>query len=328
MRRSVLCLILALAPAGCHDPDAYVLGPDAVDAVLSVTVSANTLPADGIARATIVVQLDPRTDADKRTVTFSTSAGTLIGGGKEGSTTTVTADTSGRAEAELRSATAAGSARVEVTAGSVSRTASVEFVPVDLSQIVGLTVTPSSAPADGASLVDIVATVAAGLPSGRRTVTFRTNLGEFRPGNGDTLTIEADRSHVAHASLSSETVGTARVSATVDGATATANVQFTQSRPDSLFVSPAASTLSSGDSMVVTVTLLRETGAVSPRLQVNYSATTAAGASIGTFSGVTLADDGVSRATFHLGTTMHLGPVTIRAAVGNEEGTAIVEVVP
>ena len=71
MRRSVLCLILALAPAGCHDPDAYVLGPDAVDAVLSVTVSANTLPADGIARATIVVQLDPRTDADKRTVTFS-----------------------------------------------------------------------------------------------------------------------------------------------------------------------------------------------------------------------------------------------------------------
>lgn len=330
MRVVFVAAVLAVVLAGCHNPDAYVVGPGTVDSVLSVTVSASTLPADGIARATIVAQIDPRTDSDKRTVSFSTSAGTLIGGGKEGAVATVTADTTGKAVAELRSATVPGSARVDITVGSVSRTTLVEFVPADPSQIITISVDPSSSPADGASPVNVVAQVAAGLPVGKRSVTFRTTLGTFVPGNDDSFTIDADRSNVARATLTSATPGLARVTAaTTDGTSAAANVTFTQSLPDSLFVSPAAATLKSGESTRVVVTLLRAVGAVSPRLQVSYSASTSSGASIGAFSGVTLSNaDGASEATFNVLTTTYQGPVTIRAAVGSKEGTATIQVVP
>ena len=80
--RAACCLVLVIAAVACHKPDDYLLAPLSDD-VLNVTLSATTLPADGIARATITAQLDPDTDADKRTVTFTTTAGTLIAAGKE-----------------------------------------------------------------------------------------------------------------------------------------------------------------------------------------------------------------------------------------------------
>lgn len=330
MRGVFLGAVLAIVLVGCHDPNEFVVGPDTIDSVLAVTVSADTIPANGIARATIVAQLDPRTDASKRTVTFATSAGTLIGGGKEGPTVTVTADSAGKATAELRSATAPGFARLEITAGGVSRTQVVEFVASDPAQIITLSVDSSSIPADGTSAVNVVAQLAAGLTPERRKVTFRTTLGRFVPGNQDSFTIDADGSNVARATLVSTSAGQARVTAaTADGVSSSADVTFTQSLPDSLFVSPAAATLKSGESTRVTVTLLRVVGQVSPRLQVSYSATTSTGASIGTFSGITLTNDNhLSEATFHVLTTTYLGPVTIRAAVGNREGTATIQIVP
>ena len=87
------------------------------DQVLSVTLSSASLSADGISRATITAQLDPRTDIDKRNVTFTTTAGTLIAFGKEGTSITVPAD-SGTAVVELRSSTTATTARLDVTVAS------------------------------------------------------------------------------------------------------------------------------------------------------------------------------------------------------------------
>jgi hypothetical protein len=331
MTRVFVAAALTVVLAGCHDPDAFVVGPDTIDSVLALTVSAATLPADGIARATIVAQIDPRTDANRRAVTFSTSAGTLIGGGKEGTTATVTADAEGKAIAELRSATAPGSARVDVTVGSVSRTTVIEFLAADSAQIISIELDTPTRPADGASAVNIVARVAAGLTPERREVTFRTTLGSFVPGNQDSFTIDADSGNLARATLVSTAVGLARVTAaTADGVSASADVTFSQSLPDSLFVSPAAAILKAGDSTRVRVTLLRAVGTVSPRLQVSYSAATSTGAVIGVFSDVSLSDDsGVSEATFHVPTTTtYLGRVVIRAAVGDKVGTATIEIVP
>lgn len=328
MREMTVAAVLALAVAGCHDPDAYVLGPDTADAVLAVTVSATTLPADGIARATIVAQIDPRSDADKRAVTFTTSAGTLIGGAQEGTTTTVDADTTGRAVAELRSATVPGSAQVQIKAGAVARTATVEFVASDPALVISVSADPSSIAADGSSTMNVVAQVAAGLPAARRTITFRSTRGTFVPGSAGEITVDADSSNTARATLVSTSPGPARVTAaTADGVSASTDVSFAQALPDSLFVSPAAATLPSGGSTRVVVTLLRAVGKVNDRLQVAYSATTAAGNSIGTFSGVTLSNDqGVSEATFNVLTTTYVGPVTIRAAVGGREGSATIEI--
>lgn len=331
MRKVLGAAAAVVILAGCHNPDAYIIGPDTVDAVLAVTVSEATLPANGIARATIAVQIDPRTDAAKRSVAFATSAGTLIGGGKEGSATSVNADTSGKAVVELRSGTTPASARVDITVGTITRTTMVEFVPADLSGIITLEQDSSSRAADGSSAINFVARVAPGLSAERRKVTFRTTLGTFLPGKQDSFTIDADGGNTARATLVSSVVGSGRVTAaTGDGITAFADVAFLPSLPDSLFVSPAGATISAGESMVITVTLLRSSGQLSPQQQVTYSATTSSGASIGVFSGVSLTNSSnVSQATFNLAAgTAYLGVVTIRASSGGKEGTATIEVAP
>jgi len=531
MLRHIACgLLLAITAASCHNPQDYLLDPTRVDQVLSVTLSATTLPADGISRATITAQLDPRTDADKRNVTFTTTAGTLIAAGKEGLSITVPADTNGTAVVELRSSTTPATARLDVTVASVSRTASVVFqqlarqdvfdvsvsatsVPadgfstvvititlkrlgtlpqravtietsagtliaagqtntravtvtagangnvlvelrselagtahiritaldmldefditftsltreevfdvsvgrtsiqadgfstttitttikrpgttpqqravkfetsagtfiaagqpnarvvtltadstgravvdlqsdktigpvrvrvtvldipyelivtftgVDPANIVTVSATPSSAPADGATPLLVTATVAAGLPAGRRTVVFRTTLGQLSP-----LAIDADGSNMARTSLVSTTAGTARITATVDGASAETTAQFTAAFPDRVFVAPDAVELKSGGNTSIRVTLIRTTGSVSSRLEVSYAATTNTGAAIGSFSRITLAENGLSTATFNVGTTAYLGPITVMATVeGGASGTATLQIVP
>ncbi len=183
---------------------------------------------------------------------------------------------------------------------------------------------PSSGPADGVTPLMVSATVAARLPAGRRTVTFRTTLGQVLP-----VAIDADGSNMARTSLVSTTTGTARITATVDGATAETTAQFTSALPDRVNVAPDAVALKSGESTTIRVTLLRATGTVSPHLEVSYSATTSTGAAIGSFSRVTLAENSVATATFNVGTTAYLGPVTIRAsAEGGVTGTATLQVVP
>jgi hypothetical protein len=88
-------------------------------------------------------------------------------------------------------------------------------------------------------------------------------------------------------------------------------------------------TLRSGGSSGIRVTLLRSVGAISPRLQVAFSATTSTGAALGTFSRITLAENGVSTATYDVNTTAYLGPVTITATVeGGATGTATIQIVP
>ena len=121
MRYILYCFVMAILVAGCHRPEDYLLGPSRTDQVLSVTFSSTTVAADGISRVTVTAQIDPRTDVDKRNVTFTTTAGTRIAGGKEGLSITVPADTSGRAAVELRSSNIPGTAQLEVTVASVSR---------------------------------------------------------------------------------------------------------------------------------------------------------------------------------------------------------------
>jgi hypothetical protein len=530
----VRCLLCGLALAAvlttaCHKPDDYLLSPALADQVLSVTPSAATIPADGISRATITAQIDPRTDYDKRDITFATTAGTLLADGKQGPSITITADTTGKAVVELRSTTTPGTARIDVSVAGVLRTTSVDFaqlsrdqvfdfavssfsVPADgftssvitvtlkrlgtvdqravkfetsagtfnasgqaVSRSVTLTAgasgivvaelrsdTPATAyvrvtaldsiqefqitfialtqsdvfdvaidrrsipadgfstaaitatlkraggttqqrtfkfetsagmliaagqaaartvslvadasgranvqlqsektvgpaqvrvtaydlpyeftvnfttadpsnvitvaatpaaPADGVSTVLVTATVAPTLPAGRRTVAFRSSLGSVSPA-----AIDADGSNTARTTITSSTIGQTRITATVDGVTAETSAQFTTALPDRVFVAPDASSLSTGGSTTIRVTLVRTVGTVSSPLEVVYTATTSTGASIGSFSRVMLASAGVSTATFNLGTTTYLGPVTISAAVeGTTTGSAAIQITP
>jgi hypothetical protein len=431
VRLASVCAVAAFSTA-CHDPDAYTLGPTQLDQAVRVTVSATAVQADGISRATITVQLDPATDADKRSVTLTTTAGTLIAGGREGAIVAIQADTMGQAVAELRSSTTPGTARVDVTVASITRSQTVEFTAVTPSDLFDVTVARPSIPADGFStsritvtlkrlgtpqqhtvrieasagtlvasgvnparqlavtadatgvaLVDlqsekslvtarvriaaldavrdvevvftqvnpadiitlagprsivpadgvtsasVTAKVASGLPAGRRSVTFRTSLGGFSPDRTGEVTAEADGSDRASADLASLAAGVAHVTATVDGSTAEAYVEFTEALPDRIILSLGSNTLRSGGSMTITATLLRSVGTVSPRLPVEFSAKTAQGAAIGAFTGSIVAENGVASASFNLGTTTYAGAVVLRASVkGGGAGTAQVQIVP
>jgi hypothetical protein len=248
-----------------------------------------------------------------------------IASGQENSrVVNVTADSTGKAEVELQSEKTVGTARVRITTLEIPHELLIMFTPVDPPQIITLAIEPSSAPADGVTPLVLSATVAAGLPAGRRSVIFRSTLGQLTPS-----VIEADGSNVARANLISTTTGAARITATVDGTSAEATAEFKPALPNSLHMSLDAAQLASGASTTIQVTLLRTTGSVSPHLRVSYSARTSADASIGSFSGVTLAENGVATATFNVGTTTYLGPVTIRAsAEGGAATTASLRIVP
>jgi len=293
--------------------------------VFDVAVDRTSIPADGFSTAAITATLKrPGGTTLQRTFKFETSAGILIATGQaSGRSVSVVADATGRATVELQSDKTVGSARVRVTAYDLPFEFTLNFTSANPSDVVTVT-TSGSAPADGMSAILVTATVASTLPSGRRLVTFRTTLGTVAPA-----AIEADGSNTARATITSTTVGEARVTATVDGVTAAASAQFTAAYPDRVFVAPDASTLQTGGSTTIRVTLVRTIGSVSSPLVVTYTATTNTGASIGTFSRVALASGGVSTATFNLGTTTYLGPVTIIGTVENgASGTAVIQITP
>jgi adhesin/invasin len=302
--------------------------------VFDVFVSRTAIEADGFSTTTITAMLKkPGGTAQQRAVKFETSAGMLIAAGQAAArAVTVTADATGRAVAELQSEKTIGSARVRVTAYDLPYELTVNFTPANPAGIISVFASPSSIAADGVSGLLVTATVAGGLPSTRRTVTFRTTLGQVLP-----LTADADGSNQARTTLTGTTTGTARITATVDGVTAETTAQFTPAYPDRVFVAPdvvelkAGSTTTPPSSTNIRVALTRAIGTVSSRLAVTYSATTNGGASIGSFSRVTLADAGVATVTFNVGTPMppYTGPVTITATVeGGATGSATVQIVP
>src|SRR6185436_2040327 len=192
--------------------------------------SATTLPADGISRATITAELDPQTDADKRNVTFTTTAGTLIAAGKEASSLKMQADVSGRAVVELRSATTAATAQLEVTVASVTRTAAVVFQQLPREAIFDVTLSAVSIPADSFSTATITATLKRlGTPE-QRAVRFETSSGVFistAQSSSRVVTVTADTTGRAVVELQSDgTIGTARVRVTALDAAYEFEVQF------------------------------------------------------------------------------------------------------
>jgi hypothetical protein len=235
MRGIAFCLTLAFVAAGCHRPEDYTLGPSQVHQAFSVVFSSTTIAADGISRATITAQLDPRTDSDKRDVTFTTTAGTLIGGGREGLSVTVQADGTGKAVAELRSAAAAGTAQIEVAVGSIRHTSSIAFLTLARAEAFDVFASQSAIPADGFSRIVITAKLNRPVLPQQRTVTFETSAGILiasGQASARVVTVTADADGQTHVELQSEkTVGAAQVRVTALNVAQDLAVQFTPVDP-------------------------------------------------------------------------------------------------
>lgn len=341
MRRwTILPAVLVLAAlAACYDSPTE---PETRG--LQLTPATAEIPADGISRVTLTAEIDPAAAADRRTVVFTTTAGTLVGATEEdGRKLGVPADSTGRARVELQSersvrtavVTASVSAGTEVLA--VQR-AEIRFVAADPGTLVRISTSEASAPADGATAVRVFADIAAGLPEGQRTVTFTTTLGSFAQAATTapkTATVTADASQRATVDLLGpiDQVGQARVTATVAGTTVQTFVDFFRALPNTIVVDPSKSELKAtpSDSMTVMVTLLRNVGSVTkgtpvevrvlhPRSRANLNFLV---------NGVEPSGDGgVTQATVSAGNTTHRGLAIIEARIPgtNLRGEATIEI--
>jgi hypothetical protein len=327
-------LFLALfAGTGCYDKDDYDLTPGLVETQLSLQVKGgtNTLPADGFSRVGLVAKISPKADADRRTVVFTTSAGTMVGGTAVQTTWEVPADASGEAFIELQSSqkieTAVVTAQVKGVPG-LSTTLTVAFVPVQPDDVIEFTGFPSHAlPADGASLTPFTVTISDSIPSASRTVSFTTTVGTFAPGTDTTISVPADAGNTATVELRSPTqITSGRVRATVNGVTREVPVSFDRALPN--FISLAADKFtvaaSAADQVALTATLTRNIGMVTPNSPVVFKAVGTAGttdvALPSTFfqnvTVVTLVNgQSVATAVFRPGATDYRGAVTVTVEV-------------
>lgn len=303
------------------------------DDTFTISAAPATIPADGFSESTISVRLKTLGTTAQRTVEFRTTAGLLDAPGVTASDViTVPANADGLAVAQLQSAKIVGTARVTATALNVSRAVEVPFTSVAASDIIRLSSSASSLPADGKSTARITATIAQGLPATRRTVTFRLTGtgGLFLPDLKTEVTREADASGQARIELQTDSkTGLARVAAEVDKTTSNdVAIQMVQALPDRIFLRSDAVRLKSGDETPVTAELRRDIGTVTAGTIVTFSAVTVTGTVIGAFRNVRTSNvDGDATAVFSLGTTTYVGAVRITAAVAGGPSVSITVIV-
>ena len=168
----------------------------------------------------MVAELDPRTLERYRDVSFTTTLGRFVGGTSSQDTSlVVAADANGRAAATLRSGTLVGTAVVtaEIRDGTtvkIARSISIPFERVPASNVLSVGLSSAEAPADGATVTNVVARIASQLISGERTVTFSTTAGSFGAPSAQSTSVRADNSDTATAGLvSPRDPGTALVTA-------------------------------------------------------------------------------------------------------------------
>lgn len=341
-RRIAIGLLAAALPwaPGCHESGDYTPTESRVSRFMSLASAdgRTTLPADGVSRLLLVATISADADPDRRTIVFTTSAGTLIGGQAAASGgRQVTADATGRALVELQSAEQVGDAIVQaqvVAAPELVRQVLISFVEADPGSVIRFVAAPATAPADGATLSTFTVQLAPTLPAGTE-VTFTATQSGFGGAAAPTVTVPVDGSFRASADLESPAaIGFARVTATAAGFSQDARIDFHRALPDLVTVAVSAATVaaSSDASVTVTGTFLRDVGTVTTGTVATFTAVDAAGAPVGQFRNVTAigqATPSVATADFFPGTTAVRGLVTIRVgtAEGSATGTGTVEIV-
>jgi hypothetical protein len=184
--------------------------------------------------------------------------------------------------------------------------------------ILRLTVESDSAPADGATLLRVLALIPKEAASDRRTVVFSTSAGTFADGGQGTVAIIALDSVAETFLRAPRTSGPARVRAQLGTEIREVSVQFDTAYPARIDVEPKTFVLKAGVSNETTITasLRRNVGQVSPGVEIRFEAVRADnGEPIGQFGTVPASGvEGTITARYTAGETTYRGLVVIRAS--------------
>ena len=188
------------------------------------------------------------------------------------------------------------------------------------SNVLSINLGSTEAPADGATVTNVVARIASAIIQGERTVTFSTTAGTLGGPTAQSLTVRAGTDDTAAVGLiSPRETGTAVVTASVNDVSVRATVEFVQALPDSGSLSSSSLRLAATFSTraFLTMRLFRETGTVTRGTEVVFEAVDESSQqAFGFFSAVTPTDlSGVATAEFTPGNTSQRGEATFRARV-------------
>lgn len=323
MRARTLISVTSLFFAACSGLN-DVANPDDV---LVLTASPPSIPANGYSVTLVSAQISTRSDERLRDVIFTTTLGRFPGADPATPQLIVaTAGSDGRASVALQSTAQTGTAVVsaeirESGAVKISQSIEVAFEAMSPSEVVVVIPSSLTAPADGATVTQIEAHIAAGIPVQQRSVVFTTTAGSFATLNPLTTTRNADAEGIAIANLMSPRTPTvAVVTATVNNIQAAASVTFEQALPDRIAVSVFGNLqlkATFATKVTVEAQLERVVGAVTEGTEVIFRAfDESTGSQFGFFSGATLSDaTGRVTAEFTPGNTSERGEATIRVRV-------------
>src|SRR4051812_1397238 len=292
--------VLLLAAGSCYKESNYSpTAPQVASALTLATADGSrSIAADGLSRVTLVATIAADADSDKRTITFTTSSGTLVGAAGSGTTIDVNAGSDGRALAILQSSqkveTAVVSAAVK-GAANVAAQIQIQFTAPDPNDVLRFVTAPASAPADGATVTLFTVAVSPAMTTG--TVTFTSSTGTF-PATPVPIGID----HTATAGLTSpKTIGTATVSATLNAPGGSGNgfsrqtsIRFDPALPNVITVQVDNLQVMPGGKVRVTAHFTRSIGQVSANTVALFSAQDASGNVIGGFANVTGVQPGTS----------------------------------
>jgi hypothetical protein len=214
----------------------------------------------------------------------------------------------------------------------VARTVRVNFEPLESSDVIQIQAESSTAPADGASVTNILAKVSEAMPLQQREILFTTTAGSFGGINPSTATRTASTDAVALVGLiSPRAMTTALVSATVNNQVSYTNVTFERALPDSATMSVFGSLqlkATFATKVSLEVELFRDVGEVTPGTEVVFRCfDESTGNMFGFFSGVAPSDDnGFVSAQFTPGNTNERGEATLRARVAGTDVLARVRI--
>lgn len=341
-RRALLSLLGAglILAAGCYHESDYSLPTDPATAYLTLSPSTATLPADGVSRVTITARVTSLADTSTRTITFETTAGSLVGGATA-TTRDVIADAAGQATVQLQSGqttdTAIVTAKVKDVPSVLPARTIVTFLPVNPDTVVRFTSIPASAPADSATVSTIIVEVAGAtnLPAASRSVMFQSTAGTFLPDNTATFTTTVDAGGMARALLRSPaSPTTARVRVVFNNVVSDAFIRFDNATAEALTVTSDKFGLHANftESAKIDVQLRRQVGIPSAGAEIVLSAIDDKGRAVGSFSSASLLSDATGHAStnFTVGTAPDASVVTITAAVKGTDvkGTTTIHILP
>jgi hypothetical protein len=323
--RTALLLGTILVTAGsCYKESNY--SPTAPQVAGALTLAsmdgAQSIPADGLSRLTLVATIPANADSDKRTITFTTTSGTFVGAtAGNGTTLDVTAASDGRALVVLQSSQRVETAIVSaVVKGSpnVSAQLQIQFTAPNPDDVLRFIAAPAAAPADGQTVTLFTVAVSAAMSTG--TVTFSSTAGAF-PATPVQIGID----HRATAGLTSpKTPGAASVSATLNLSGSGSNgfsrqipFRFDLALPEVITVGVDNLVVMPGGKIRVTAHLTRAVGQVTANTVATFSAIDGSGNPVQGFENVTVVQpgagptDSIATADFVPVSTVAPGPVTI-----------------